>query len=132
MKIKPLFFILIAITILISCKKKNEEILSSNTVANIELLNPEIMSDGGVNLSIKVNNVPIQSIYNFALIVSEDSLFTKILHIKQFEIPLSIRSYSYSFSSGFKTNQKYYYSYTINYSPINRKEVKSFVFVKRR
>lgn len=132
MKIKPLFFILIAITILISCKKKNEEILSSNTVANIELLNPEIMSDGGVNLSIKVNNVPIQSIYNFALIVSEDSLFTKILHIKQFEIPLSIRSYSYSFSSGFKTNQKYYYSYTINYSPINRKEVKSFVFGKEK
>ncbi|MBD1429820.1 Kelch repeat-containing protein [Sphingobacterium litopenaei] len=134
MRIKQLFIPLTYILTLISCEKKStdSDISNQNKLESIELLNPEIMSDGGVKLSIKVNSVPTQDVYTFAIVVSEDSLFTKVIHTKPFELPLSIKSYSYSFSSGFKTNQKYYYSYMINYGSVNKKEIKSFVFGKEK
>lgn len=132
MRIKQLFFFLILIFLLIACEKKKNDTVNPDKLEDVELLNPEIMSDGGVKLSIKINSVPNHDLYNFALVVSEDSLFTKILYTKRFELPLSIKSYSYSFSSGFRTNQKYYYSYVINNSLTSKKEIKSFVFGKEK
>lgn len=134
MRIKQLFIPLIYILTLISCEKKSTEpaISNQNKLENIELLDPEIMTDGGVKLSIKVNSVPMEDVYTFAIVISEDSLFTRLLYTKPLELPLSIKSYSYLFSSGFKTNQKYYYSYMINYGSVNKKGIKSFVFGKER
>lgn len=131
MKLKRLIFTFIVFAIVLSCEKKtveNETNEGRNKVKDIEVLPPEIFSEGGVKLSIKVNSVPSAETNAFSLVVSEDSLFTKIVHIKNFPFPISIKSYSYLFASGFSLGQKYYYSYMISYGKINLNEVKSFTF----
>jgi len=135
MLIKKIVFTLAVLFTLISCKKNTDDedrVDIGNTVKEIEVLPPEVMNDGGVKLSIKINSVPSSDFEYLALVVSEDSLFTKVVQVKNFSSPISIKSYSYLFASGFRIGQKYYYSYMISYGKVNLDEVKTFTFGKEK
>lgn len=98
-----------------SCKKEKQEIQppSIPQIAQIELLEPNYPTDGGLNLGLKINSVP-EPLSNIGILIARDSTFKDIVLNKNFELPLEVKTYNLNVKSGLELNSSYYYTYFIN------------------
>ncbi len=102
-------------TFFFSCKKEKQEIQppSIPQIAQIELLEPNYPTDGGLNLGLKINSVP-EPLSNIGILIARDSTFKDIVLNKNFELPLEVKTYNLNVKSGLELNSSYYYTYFIN------------------
>lgn len=98
-----------------ACKKDKQEIPSpiASQVPQLELLEPNYPSDGGLNLGLKINSVP-EPLSNIGILIALDSAFKDVVLYKNFELPLEVKTYNLNVKSGLELNSSYYYTYFIN------------------
>ncbi len=121
------------ILFVIACKKEsNEANITSpeSKQSDIEVLEPELLEEGGVNLSVKVNSVPPVEIYSFGIVISRDSLFRNVTYFQEFDLPVQVKTYQYNILSGLEQDSIYYYSYMINRNMLKPQQKNSFKFGK--
>lgn len=114
------------------CKKETASpvLIDEAKQPDIEVLDPMLLLDGGVRLSIKVNSVPPDLIYAYSILVSKDSLFREVSITRDFELPMRVKTYHYDLLSGLEQNAVYYYTYRINHMQNLYQPRKSFTFGK--
>lgn len=98
-----------------ACKKDKQEIPAPivSQVPQLELLEPNYPSDGGLNLGLKINSVP-EPLSNIGILIARDSAFKDVVLYKNFELPLEVKTYNLIVKSGLELNSSYYYTYFVN------------------
>ncbi|MFD2966938.1 IPT/TIG domain-containing protein [Sphingobacterium bambusae] len=114
------------------CKKEAEPLvpIQQEKQPDIEVLEPMLLADGGVRLSVKVNSVPLEMVYGYGLLISKDSLFREVGISRSFELPMRVKTYHYDLPAGLEQGVVYYYTYQINLGLQQVSQRKSFTFGK--